>query len=485
MTEVYRNHPVAMLKNAAAALVALFFIAISIESYICFAVMGALVVLIVISWYASTLTVYEDHAEARFDFIVKKKTIIPFGKVAAVNEVKSILARMFGCTTVQININSSQNASKPEVSFILKDDIAARIVPLLKYGSGISDTEKEDTETEENEATPTDVPVFEFGLASAIIFGLVGSSTYSLASSAFWGIFSVISMFTDSSASYVTIFMFILTGVIPIIGSILKHGNFRVYRSGTTIRLVYGMITLYDTSFDVSKVNAVCVKRAFFPKLAKRCCLQAEVVGINAEKNSTTPNVTLLIPERDLKHAMEALFPEFITDYDVNLQPPAAKYPTFSMPTYVSLGFAGLAVLAYLILDLAYGGMDDYLYAFVIPCVAFAVLMYVRAFFALRIRRIGYGEELFTSVNGILDTSEYTMQYSKVQIANGIASPRCRRHGLVKLHISLLSSEGKKIVTTGFFDKDDAERISEKTVEMSGCKLDAVDVKNNEMYIVT
>ena len=111
--------------------------------------------------------------------------------------------------------------------------------------------------------------------------------------------------------------------------------------------------------------------------------------------------------------------------------------------------------------------------------------MYVRAFFALRIRRIGYGEELFTSVNGILDTSEYTMQYSKVQIANGIASPRCRRHGLVKLHISLLSSEGKKIVTTGFFDKDDAERISEKTVEMSGCKLDAVDVKNNEMYIVT
>lgn len=485
MTDVYRNHPVAMLKNAAAVLVALFFIAISIESYICFAIMGALVILIVVSWYASTLTVYEDHAEARFDFIVKKKTIIPFGKVAAVNEVKSILARLFGCTTVQININSSQNASRPEVSFILKDDIAAQIVPLLKYGSGISVKETEENETAEKEERVTDVPVFEFGFASAIIFGLVGSSTYGLAMSALWGSITVFSTFANSSISFLTILMFLFTGVIPIVSSILKHGNFRVYRNGTTIRLVYGMITLYDTSFDISKVNAVCVKRAFFPKLAHMCCLQAEVVGINAEKNSTTPNVTLLIPERNLRHAMEVLFPEFVTDYEVNLQPPAAKYPTFSMPTYVTLGFAGLMASTYLILDTAYGGMSQYLYAFIIPCAVFAAIMYIRAFLALRIRRMGYGEELFTSVNGILDTSEYTMQYSKVQIADSVASPRCRKHGLAKMNISLLSSEGRRIVVSGFYDQEDAERISEKTVEMSGRRLSAVNVKNDEMYVVT
>ena len=77
------------------------------------------------------------------------------------------------------------------------------------------------------------------------------------------------------------------------------------------------------------------------------------------------------------------------------------------------------------------------------------------------------------------------LQYSKVQIANSVASPRCRRHGLAKMNISLLSSEGRRIVVTGFYDKEDTERISEKTVEMSGRRLDAVNVRNGEMYVVT
>ena len=394
MTEVYRNHPVAMLKNIIAAFVAMTIVVISTGLIQYYIAIGAIAVILVISWYANTLTVYEDHAEARFDFIVKKKTIIPFGKVAAVNEVKSILARLFGCTTVQININSSQNAARPDVAFILKDDVAARIVPLMKYGSGISVKGAEETETEEEKNSTPDVPVFEFGFASAIIFGLVGSSTYGLAMSALWGLITIFSTFANSSISFITILMFLFTGVVPIVSSILKHGNFRVYRSGTTIRLIYGMITLYDTSFDISKVNAICVKRAFFPKLAHMCCLQAEVVGINAEKNSTTPNVTLLIPERNLKHAMEALFPEFVTDYEVKLQPPAAKYPTFSMPTYVSLGFAGFAALVYLILEIAYGGMSQYLYAFIVPCAVFAGIMYIR------------GDHVHPRVPGTQDTQD-------------------------------------------------------------------------------
>ncbi len=496
MSQVYRNHPVCILRNSLAILVVLIFMAISAMSLWPLAILGVAIVIYIVSWYVATLTVYEDHAVAEFNFISKKKTIIPYGKVASVNAVKTLLGRIFGCTIIQINVNSSQNAARPEISFMLKDAVAAEIIPLLKYGSGIGQagdvsengidgTVPEDVSETVQTVPEEDVPVFEFGFAEAIVFGILGSSTWGLIMSALWTAFSVVSVLTDSAVGIFSILMLVSTGVIPIVGSILKHGNFRVYRRGSTIRVVHGMVTIFDTSFDIEKVNAVCVQRAFFPRLFKRCCLQAEVVGINADAKSTTPNVTLLIRESQLEHAMRSLFPEFVTDYDVPRQPSDAKYPTFSMPTYVSLGFAAFMALAYMILDLAEENPGEYLWAFVALCVAVAVIMYVRAFYALRIRRMGCGDTLFTSVNGILDCSEYTMQYSRVQISDSVASPRCRKHGLVKMHVSLLSSIGGRRITTGFFTKEEAEEIAERTVAMSGHRMEKIDVRNDTGAVLT
>ncbi len=491
MSQVYRNHPVYILRNSFAMLAVFIIMAVSAMSPWPLVLIGVAVVFYVIAWYATTFTLYEDHAVAEFKFISKKKTIVPYGKVASVNAVKTLLGRIFGCTTIQININSAQNAARPDISFTLKDDAAAEIIPLLKFGTGIGEVPSSPAdgptvaETDRNNVTDSDVPVFEFGFASAVIFGLAGSTTWGLIMSLVWGTISVISFFTEAAMSIFTVMMFIVTGIAPIISMILKHGNFRVYRKGTTVRMTYGMITMYDTSFDIEKVNAVCVKRAFFPRLFKRCCLQAEVVGINADEKSTTPNVTLLIPESQLEHAMRSLFPEFVTDYEVPNQPSDAKYPTFSMPTYVSLGFAAFMALAYLILDLAEENPGEYLWAFIAASVAVAVMMYVRAFYALRIRRMGYGDTLFTSVNGILDSSEYTMQYSRVQISHSVASPRCRKHGLVKMHVSLLSSIGGRSITTGFFTKEEAEEIAEKTVRMSGYKMEKIDVRNETGVVLT
>lgn len=501
MTQKYRNHPIVLLRSV---LITAFILLLSTWGapwFVPVAIVAVMAVISVFPWYLTTFTLYDDHALVEVTFISKRRTIVPYGKVASVNTVRTILGRIAGCTTIQININSSMNAARPDVSFTLRDDIVAELVPLLKYGTGISGDAPETASEEDvgdgesaadeepgeivGKDVREDVPVFQFGFASAIIFGLVGSSTWSLIMSTLWGFITVFSMFADPAVSLMTLFMFIFTGIVPIVSSILKHGNFRVYRSGTVIRMYYGMTTIFDTSFDVGKVNAVCVKRAFFPRLAHMCCLQAEVVGINADEKSTTPNVTLLIPESRLDYAMRSLFPEFITDYDVPKQPKGAEYPTFSMPTYVSLGYLACLFVAYQVIDALYGNASDYLYAFIAADIAVPLVLFVRGFYALRIRRMGHGETMFTSVNGILDTSEYTMQYSKVQISDCVASPRCRKHGLVKMHVSLLSAQGEKRVTTGFFTEEEAEEISRRTVELSGHQLVKKDVSTDYSTVLT
>ena len=484
MTEVYRNHPAVIVKNTASFSVALIIISVSMVSPIPLLLIVPLGLFFAVAWWRTHLTVYGDHAVAESNIISKRSKTIPLGKVASVNEVQGLFGRIFGWTTVQININSSQNYGRPEISFMFRTDVAAYIIPLVKYGSGIRQ-ETADTVFETEEPVPApEVPVFSFTFMDALVFGIAGSSTYSLVSAAFWGAVSVITFLNDATASLLTIFMFVFTGLLQIVTTIIKHANFRVYRSGTTIRMVYGLITIYETAFDVSKVNAVCVKRAFFPRLFKRCCLQAEVVGINAEAKSVTPNVTLLIPESRLEYAMRFIFPEFITDYEVTRQPRDGAYPTFSKAAWSSLAYAGItaAIAWLLILD---GELERSLV--IISAAAIAATLTIaslaHAYLALGARRMGMGGEMFTTVNGVLDSSEHIMPYSKMQIVRSIQSPMARKHGVAKMRISLLTASGGIKIPTGFYHTDDVEKVGETAVEQSGREIQTIEVRNGETVV--
>ena len=484
MSEIYRNHPAVIVKNTASFAIALILISVSMDSPLPMLALIPMAAFFIAAWWRTHLTVFEDHAVAETNLISRKSKTIPLGKVASVNEVQGIFGRIFGWSTVQININSSQNFSRPEISFMFRRDVAEYIVPLLKYGSGIREESPEKAETEEAPEPSPDIPVFSFNFLDAIVFGILGSSTYSLLSAAFWGTVSVVSFVTNPTISLFSILMFVTMGLLNIVGMIVKHANFRVYRSGTTIRMIYGLITVYDTSFDVSKVNAICVKRAFFPRIFKRCCLQAEVVGINADAKSVTPNVTLLIPESRLEYAMRFIFPEFITDYEVTRQPRDGAYPTFSKALWTSLACAGImaAVAWLLILDGEFNNTKV-----MIACAGVAATLIIgllaHAYFALGARRLGMGDTMFTTVNGVLDSSEHIIQYSKVQIVRSVQSPMARKHGVAKMRISLLTASGGVQIPTGFYHVEDVNRISDTTVDQSGARMETVEVRNGEWIL--
>ena len=479
MTQIYRNHPAVIVKNSVGMSVAAVLIFISWGNPLILLLCVPFIILSVIFWFVSYLTLYEDHAVAQYSFIVKKTKTIPYGKVASINEVQGIFGRMFGWTTVQININSSQNSARPEISFMFSKKVAEMVVPLLKYGILPDSQEAVPQETETvQEPIPEAEPIFRFGLWDSVVFGFVGTNTYSLIMAFVWGLISVVTFITSPGASFVSGIMFIVTGAAPIVMSVLKHADFRVYRTGTTVRMVHGLLTIYDTSFDIDRVNSICIKRAFFPKIMGRCCIQAEVVGINAEKNSTTPNVTLLIPEKVLGYAMERIFPEFITDYPIGRQPDRAKYVLFARAIYWTLGFFGVAAFAILMMVLGYDGFRTIMiYPVIGIATVLSILVIFRVQFLLSITSLGCGEKMFTNVYGIVDTSEYIVQYSKVQITSTVASPRPRRLGLAKLNFNLLTAQGKMKVGDGFFDDGTMESLIEKTVEMSGKGIEKIDVK--------
>ncbi len=475
MNESYRNHPSVLVKNVGIMIVVGVIVAMSMGSYLWALIFIALAAVSFIAWLRTTMTVFEDHLVVESRIISVKTRTIQYDKVASVNEVKGVFGRIFGWTSLRININSSQNYARPEVTFVLPDADAAEIASVIKNGRAIYADPAE--RVIEDEHVPDAEPAFSFGFMDAIMFGVFGTDTVKFFAAIFWAVITVVSFVYSAEFSIFSILMFISSGMLPIVGSIIRHGNFRVYRTGGKIRMVHGMLTVYDTTFELSRVNAVCVKRSLFARMIGRCCLQAEVVGINAEQNTTTPTITMLIPESQLPGAMDILFPEFAADCEMSKQPRGYLNLITFRTLYLTLAVAVAAcVAAYLWIR----GEPDSGSALAIPVCAVAaavivVLASIYWFMSYRTFELGEDGKFIVSTTGVIDRSTYIVHYPKVQITSTRASPRARRNGIARCTLSLLSSGGRTKIYCGFFESDRLDGMADRTVSESGKKLTVIN----------
>lgn len=468
----YKNHPTVMIQNTILVVFVFAMMSLSLMKpgahvdmmliYGAIAVFIILELFIVYAWKKTTITFEPDQIVVDSNVIYKRRKTIPYSKIASANVVRTVFNRILGTTTLQININSATNAARPEASFVFKADLAEKLRGELM--SGLFKQTYDPKKEKEYES------VLKFNGWDSVLYGMIGKSSFSFLSSVFWGAYSVISLLFFNTGSFIfALMMLIFSGIMPIISLILRYCNFRVYRVDNTMRIEHGLIQTYRTSFEITRINAVRVRRPLFARLMHKCCIETEVVGINAMSDDVTPLISLLINEDQLEYAMQELLPEFIRDIPVHKQPAKAKLPTYMRTTYVAVAWLALlgSLTAWLFLfmepiegSITASQIEIFGYLTAVITVLGIVFLYWGAFTAMNRFEFGMGGDMFTIVNGIVDRSTTTVQYDRVQISSLYATPMPRRFGLARANISMLSSAGARTVKSGFFEKEELEKIS-------------------------
>lgn len=466
---VYRNHPLIILKNAGSflfiGLIMVFSFGyrdldalIAVPLLICI-IMAAAIGIAALFWSRTTICLESDSIIVESRIVYKKKKTVPYSKIASANIIRTLFDRIFGTTTLHITINSSQNAAVPNVNFIFKKDLAEKLrAELMKKAF-------DQVYTEETESVHESV--LKFRGSDAVLYGAIGGSSAQFIAGGFFTVYSVLMLFLDMAGFMIGVVMMLFSTVIPMISQIIRYYGFKIYRVEDNIRIEHGAIQTYRTSFDVNRINAVRIKRTFFAGLLGKCCIEAEVVGINAVNKDVTPLLSLLIDDKDLDAAMEKLLPEFICDIPVTKEPGRGLIAHLSRTTtYICLFFAVMAYpciwlylnapsmgLGGMALVIVQYGMAAFTLVFAVCCYLFSVRNHM-------ICRFGTGKEMFRMVTGPIDRCVTTVQYDRVQISHVFSSPAARRLGLARCDISLLSSMGSKTIRTGFFEEKDLEKIS-------------------------
>lgn len=461
------NHPIALVKNLGSIfiigmIIGLNFIGdgIPVEAFLGVgAVCVPIIIVVVMFWKTTTIEFGDTDMTVRRNFISRKTRVIPYSRIASVNVTRSVYDRIAGTETLSFNVNSAVNAAAAEAVFTFKKCLADEIRDFV-YSHTFDDAPADDHDDHES--------IVNFTTGQVIAHSFLSQPTWQLAWSALFLLFSIYSLVNENNGGFaVSTMLFLIQGVVPTISIIIRYHGFRMYRDGDTVCVQYGAIQNYRSEFDVSRINALRLRRPLLARLTHQACLEAEVVGIDATSDVTSM-LCLLMPDAEAERLISEVLPEF----DCGIRetaPPKAAWRGLACQAMV-VNILLMAVMSVPCLMAAaidpIEGVDESLMPLVrmSPEIAIALIAFYtfwRGWRTSLLFRIGLGDDMMMMRNGLLDREWVVVRYERVQVVSISNNMITRHFGISRCSIGLLSTTGSKSIRSGYFDTCLLEQIPE------------------------
>ncbi|MCT8337623.1 hypothetical protein FKB36_09045 [Methanoculleus sp. Afa-1] len=463
--EPIRCHPSIVVERSLSGIVVLGILVMQLGRGALPALLAALFVGLVLfnyrQWSRTTVRFNATDVVVERNTLFKTKKTLPYAKMASVNINRGVLNRVFRTARLQININSGSGATVPEAVLTFREDLAEEIRAGMAerlYGS--------ENVLEDEPAEPTVV----FSPADVIVHGLFSVSTYQTVSGFAFLVYSVFQLYTSAGVgggALVSLLMFVVVQVAPSVSLISHYYNYRVYRRGDTIYLEHGLIRTYKTSFAVSRINAVRVKRTLAARLLGRSCIEAEVVGLaSGSAESLRPVLCLLKDDATQQRLLAEIVPEFVYEGVREKQPEGAKGVLRVRAAVASFALALAMIypsIAVYRTTAPLPGIAGTVLPFALPLATAAAILVIwyATSVSYRITEFGTDSDLFTFVNGAVDRETVVMNYDRVQMVRITEGPVARFFGVARGKVYLLSAIGGASVGSGYFEEGRLAAIGE------------------------
>ena len=463
-----RNHPTILAGETFATLVVMaVFVGVTdlVEDLLLAVAAVAVVTVLAFAYYVAlwrrmvyTFTPTELNV-VRDMLFTKSDKHIHYTRLASVTVKRDIFNLIFGTSTLMFNVNSSVNAATAEATLVLKraeadrlrDELNARV---FSKGTTVADEALEETMIG---VSNTDV----------ILNAALGQSTGQQLFGLVMLIYAVVSLFFESSGGLITaIVLLLFSYVIPLVASILRYFNYRVYRIGDTITVESGMFTHTRRSFKVNKINSVRMRSPLFARAIGRTVLEAEVVGMG-EENEAMPILCPLKRRSDVEWLLSRLVPELYFEPQPEHQPrealKAMVIGNAVLTVCIIAAFAAVWRYASPITDSLSPFWGATALTLLVAVPVLAVLFVVgRVALAQRHRAVCLGTDSFLVVHGSYDLSVEFVNYDKVQFTAVTSGPIGRRFGVSSCTINMMSSKGFRQIESGLFEPEDLESIADE-----------------------
>lgn len=267
--------------------------------------------------------------------LFKKKSILEYKKIHAINSKQNIIEKLIGISTLQVDSGSTNTAHTAEIQIIEEDSIVNELIRIIKAKQNNEEVlipqnnEIENKKIEESNKVIDSIYNFDskrkaiytaLQVAWVIVIGFVA---------AIFGIFVMLVLLLLKEmdiplfliilgvAFVVIIIISIISFIFGLIGSLITFYDFKLIRSKNDIEVSYGLITKIKNTFKYNKIKAIRISQSIIQKIFGFVTVRIEVIGytVQTESNKQTQTTGMLIPlckKSEVNTILENLLPNYI-----------------------------------------------------------------------------------------------------------------------------------------------------------------------------
>lgn len=407
------------------------------------AVVLAVVVLVawlIIRWYKTVFYIDGEYLICERRTLMRKLSRLPLSSLATVNLERSIFERMVGTAKIKIDINSAATADRTDFTFVLSLEKAKQLEQLLLKAKNEAACEKAQADT------PPRQVVCEFTNAQAVRHVVLSQPIVQLLVSAAFVGFSLYTQLQLSDISDVlpTVGLLLAAWIFSVIMKILSVCKFRMECDEKSIYISSGILKVKKYSFERSKINAVVVRRPLIARIAGLYSAEVAVVGFGNDKEET-PQISLLVKKQELEKILSLCAPDFSCTGEEQKAEKMGLLPCTCSAVLVSLL---VAVPLW----------------FFNPLLSFiaVIIGLLLGFVSHKTKTLSFDENIFSLSGGILSQKTASFKYKDIQTAQLRTNAVCKRFGIGRISLSILSSNAMRVHTTGWFKADCFEQLCKR-----------------------
>ncbi len=274
----------------------------------------------------------ENEIECKRGVFFKKRSILEYSKIHAVNKKQNLFHRIFKISVLTLDSGSSNTAYTSEILIIESEEEIDNIIQQIKLRQS---GEKPKTQSEADEKIEKE-NLYKFTAKRKVVYSLLNVLS-TLAVILFisvlivLGYYFVLPIAINSItgwdgvgiliiAIYALIIYFIivlLVFVISLIASIFAYYKFSVYKTDSDIEINYGFFVKSNNTFKLNRIKGVVVSQGLIQRLFGFVTVKLEVIGYNevngSEKSSESSGVLFpLCKESELEENLKKVLPDYI-----------------------------------------------------------------------------------------------------------------------------------------------------------------------------
>ena len=265
----------------------------------------------------------------------RKRSVLEYKKVHAINKKQNILQRIFGIAVLTVDSGSTNTSSQAEILIVEKEKT---VDALLERLSSLKDNGAQSNESgSEGELLLSHKDsLYSFSSKRKMLYTL-----FIIASTAFFtALFGALAIFVIGACKFVlqldflgnwgefflVSFMLTLAAMLLLsaisfisclINSFVGYHKFNITKIGNNIQISYGLLERHTNTFSYDRVKAVKISQSLVQRMLGFAAIKLEVIGYTSEEGKNDIELGVLVPfckYSEVDEILMRVLPDYLPD---------------------------------------------------------------------------------------------------------------------------------------------------------------------------